>query len=91
MGLLGFSGSGFAQHDDHSFSIYELNDAAKVALETFERMSPESFPSVFGIQSVLSNQNANVKLYLKGDQGTIQVKYECHKHGREIECHNLDE
>jgi hypothetical protein len=81
--IVGFSG-GAAQA---AFSIAELQQATKLASDTFEAEHRDHVDHFVGFKSWKSGEDSKVKIYVTHDGMNMEFNYLCHKHDDKVECH----
>lgn len=69
------------------FSISELVDVTKLALNDFQLNQKEHVPHFVGYKSWKSGEDSKVKIYVTHDGMNMEFNYLCHKHDASMECH----
>ena len=70
-----------------AFSIDELQQATKIAVEAFQAANPAHVEHFVGFKSWKSGEEAKVKVYVSHDGMNMEYNYVCHKHESAMECH----
>lgn len=76
-----------------AFSVAELQVAAKLGIEAFQKAQPEHSTHFIGYKAWFSGEESKLKIYVNHEGTTSEFSYLCHKHEHEhdsepeIECH----
>lgn len=84
---------GFAQPSFAAFSIEELHQASRAAVDDFQKENPDHVEHFTGYKSWKSGDDAKVKVYVSHDGMNMEFNYNCYKHDNHethetiVQCH----